>query len=76
MRNLLLSDAVIPGLRNLKVPFLNEGFIPKRDLGESPRTCHSEGAERPKNLINTRKYEILRFAQDDTMALRKALNFE
>jgi hypothetical protein len=28
IRNLLLSDAVIPGLRNLKVPFLNEGFIP------------------------------------------------
>jgi hypothetical protein len=45
-------------------------------LGPVPKspTCHSEGAERPKNLINTKKYEILRCAQDDNMALRRALN--
>jgi hypothetical protein len=30
-----------------------------------PRNCHSEGAKRPKNLVITCKYEILRFAQDD-----------
>jgi hypothetical protein len=34
---------------------------------------HSEGAKRPKNLITTRKYEILRFAQDDKQAFRKGL---
>ena len=32
-------------------------------------TCHSEGAERPKNLISKRKCEILRFAQDDKRVL-------
>ena len=41
---------------------------------ESPLTCHSEGAERAKNLITTRKYEILRSAQDDNMAFRSGLN--
>jgi hypothetical protein len=39
--------------------------LPKRDLCGSPLICHSEGAERPKNLITTRKCEILRGAQDD-----------
>jgi hypothetical protein len=48
-------------------------LIPIRDLCESPLTCHSEGAERPKNLINTRKYEILRSAQDDKKVFRRGL---
>ena len=37
--------------------------------------CHSEGAERPKNLISTREYEILRSTQDDKMALGRGLDF-
>jgi hypothetical protein len=44
-----------------------------RPLLKSP-TCHSEGVERPKNLVNSRKKEILRSAQDDKMALGRALN--
>ena len=40
-----------------------------------PFTRHSEGAERPKNLLDTRKYEILRGAQDDKMACRRVRNF-
>ena len=44
------------------------------DLCESPLTCHSEEAKRPKNLITTSKYEILRYAQDDKMDFRRGLN--
>ena len=40
---------------------------------ESHLTCHSEGVERPKNLITTRKYENFRFAQDDKMAFCRGL---
>ena len=43
-------------------------------IGFEMTYCHSEGAERPKNLINTRKYKILRFAQDDNMAIGRSLN--
>jgi hypothetical protein len=35
--------------------------------------CDSEGAQRPKNLITVSNYEILRFAQDDKMALGRGL---
>jgi hypothetical protein len=45
----------------------------RRDLCSSLLTCHSEDAERPKNLITTGKYEILRSAQDDKIALGRAL---
>ena len=38
-----------------------------------PLTGHSEGAEQPKHRMNTRKYEILRFAQDDKMVIRRIL---
>jgi hypothetical protein len=48
-------------------------LIANRDLWESPSPCHSEGAERPKNLKKTRKCEILRFAQDDKIAFRRGL---
>ena len=44
-----------------------------RDLCYSPLSCHSEGAERPKNLISTRKYEILHCVQDDKMAFCRGL---
>jgi hypothetical protein len=33
-----------------------------------------KGAERPKNLTTTRKYEILRSAQDDKMVFRRGLD--
>ena len=46
------------------------------DLCESTPTCHSEGAERPKHLLGTRKNKALRFTQDDKMAFRRGLNFE
>jgi hypothetical protein len=49
-------------------------FIATKYLCSSPLTCHSEGAERPKNLINTQKYQILRSAPDDKMAWRRDLN--
>jgi len=42
--------------------------------GEASLSCHSEGAKRPKNLITTSKYKILRCAQDDKMAIRRGLN--
>jgi len=45
-----------------------------RDLLKSPHTCHSEGAKRPKNLLNTGNYEILRGAQDDKMAFYRLSN--
>ena len=45
------------------------------DFCESPLPGHPEGAERPKNLINTGKQEILRFAQDDKMALSRPFNW-
>jgi hypothetical protein len=48
-------------------------LISSCDLCESPLTGHSEGAERPKNLMNTRKYEILCYAQDDKMVIRRGL---
>ena len=51
-------------------------FNLNRDLCESTPTCHSEGTERPKNLISRWKYEILRFTQDDKMALGRGLTFE
>jgi DNA modification methylase len=47
-------------------------YIKLRPLRKS-RTCHSEEAERPKNLITTSKSEILRYAQDDNMAFRRGL---
>jgi hypothetical protein len=48
-------------------------YTNKRPLPKS-LTCRSEGAKRPKNLSSTRKYEILRYAQDDNMALSRGLN--
>ena len=41
---------------------VNYRMMPSRDLCESPLTCHSEGAERPKNLMGTSKCEILHSA--------------
>jgi len=38
-----------------------------------PLACHSEEAQRPKNLLNTRKYEIFRCAQDDKIVFAKVL---
>jgi len=48
-------------------------LLPSRDLCESPPTCHSEGAERPKNLITMGTCKILRGARDDNMAFRRGL---
>jgi hypothetical protein len=48
----------------------------KRASCKSHLACHSEGAERPENLLITRKYEILRSAQDDKMVVRRGLNLE
>lgn len=33
--------------------------------------CHSEGEKRPKNLVITNKYEILRLARDDKETILK-----
>jgi hypothetical protein len=52
------------------------GLPPTCDLCKSHLICHSEGAERPKNLIITGKHEILCSAQDDKMVFRRGLNFE
>jgi hypothetical protein len=43
------------------------------DLCESPLIGYSEGTERPKNLIATRKYEILHYAQDDKQPFCRGL---
>jgi hypothetical protein len=47
--------------------------LPSRDLCEYGLPGHPAGAAQSKNLISTRKYEILRFAQDDKMAFRRFL---
>jgi hypothetical protein len=49
-------------------------LIPGRNLRASPLAGHSVREKGPKNLITTRKYDFLRFAQDDKMAWRRALN--
>jgi hypothetical protein len=46
---------------------------PYKTSGKVSLTGHSEGAKRPKNLITTRKYEILGGAQDDNMEFCRGL---
>jgi hypothetical protein len=52
------GKAIFPQTREIP------GQYPRGDLCENGLNCHSEGAKRPKNLINTRSFASLRVTKD------------